>query len=139
MQKDAIVQPGRNCSCISISDTTYKAVVSSICEHIPEIKDTEIRIQAIGFCSALSAGLARLQPGIDMDPMFVEIGDDESYFEWMFDNFRFGYSLKHDISDSYWFLVAKDTETTSRRFKGDFKTGFAPSVDYTLNYIGSNA
>lgn len=74
-------------------DATYKAVVSKIYESLPSIPDPDIRTQVGGFCSTLSQGLAGLQPGIDVSAMYSEILDDEAYFEWIFDNFRFGFSF----------------------------------------------
>lgn len=136
---DSMVQPGCNGACIYIPDTTYKSVVSGICSRIEDIKDVEIRMQVSGFCSALSGGLMELQPGIDVSPMYVEIQDDEAYLEWIFDNFRFGFSFHHNISESYWFLVAKDSRESSRRFRGDFNAGFVEPVKYVLDYIRGNA
>lgn len=133
------VLPGCNGSCLYIPDTTYKNVVSAICGSIPSIADTDIRNQVSGFCSTLSHGLMGLQPGIDVDPMYSEILDDEAYFEWIFDNFRFGFSFLHEPADSYWFLVARDPTEGSTRFEGDFKAGYLPAVMYALSYIGSNA
>lgn len=135
----AQVQPGCNGSCLYIPDTTYKAVVSKICESLPSISDPDIRTQVGGFCSTLSQGLAGLQPGIDVSAMYSEILDDEAYFEWIFDNFRFGFSFQHDPSDSYWFMVAKDPAEGSIRFEGDFRAGYLPAVGYALSYIGRNA
>lgn len=136
---DGVVQPGCGGACIYIPDTTYKAVVSGICGKIERIRDIEIRMQVCGFCSTLSTGLTRLQPGLDLSPMYTELLEDEAYFEWIFDNFRFGFSFRHDSADSYWFLVAKDPRETSRRFRGDFNAGFLPPVEYVLEYIRSNA
>ncbi len=136
---DSIVQPGCNGACIYIPDTTYKSVVSEICARIEDIQDVEIGMQVRGFCSALSAGLVKLQPGIDVSPMYVEIQDDEAYLEWIFDNFRFGFSFHHNGTDSYWFLVARDSRESSRRFRGDFNAGFARPVKYVLDYVRSNA
>ena len=136
---DALIQPGCSGACIYIPDTAYKELVSRICVRIGDVADTEIRMQVRGFCSALSAELVGFQPGIAIEPMFVDVRDDETYLEWMFDNFRFGFSFRHDIADSYWFLVAKDPREGSRRFRGDFKAGFIQPVRYALDYIRCNA
>lgn len=136
---DAMVQPGCAGACIYIPDTTYKNVVNSLCSNIPRIEDYEIKTQVMGFCSALSVGLANIQPGIKMDQMYIEICEDEAYAEWIFDNFRFGYSFHHNMDDSFWFMIAKDSDNETTRFKGDFKAGYAPVIDYSLRYIRSNA
>lgn len=133
------IQPGCDGACINIPDTMYKSVVSGICEHIDDIHDSEIRMQVRRFCSILSAGLLRFQPGIRLDPMYVDIGDDEAYFEWIFDNFRFGFSFHHDLRESYWFQVSLDSNGNSSRFRGDFNAGFVPAVRFALDYIGRNA
>ena len=136
---DAQVKPGCNGSCLYIPDTTYKAVVSGICGSLPSIVDPDIRSQVSGFCSTLSHGLVGFQPGIDVSAMYSEILEDEAYFEWIFDNFRFGFSFAHDSADSYWFMVAKDPTEGSVRFEGDFRAGYLPAVSYALSYIGRNA
>ncbi len=136
---DGLLQVGCTGSCDYIMDTTYRAVVSGICEQVPNIIDYRIEAQVKGFCSTLSEGLSKLQPGIRMDAMYAEILEDEAYFEWAFDNFRFGYSFRGDLSESYWFMVAKDPDEGSIRFKGDFRAGYLPAIKYTLSYIGSYA
>ncbi len=136
---DAVVQAGCNGACLYIPDTGYKAVLSKICGSLDSISKPDIRSQVSGFCSTLSHGLIGLEPGIDIGVMYSEIQEDEAYFEWIFDNFRLGYSFLSAPSDSYWFLVSKDPDGDTKRFEGDFRAGYLPAVQYSLSYIRSNA
>lgn len=135
----ATVQPGCGSACICIPDVSYRAVVSSICERVDSISDDEIRVQVVGFCNALSEGLSRLPPGINVGPMFADIDEEESYFEWMFDDLRFGFSFKHDPADSYWFLVSLEQDGNSTRFTRDFRAGYVQTVEHVLNHLQRNA
>ena len=104
-----------------------------------DIRDPEIALQIHGFCGVLNDELMRFQLGMMIDTMYVEVREDEAYLEWIFDNFRFGFSFHHDVGESYWFLVERDPTESSRRYKGDFKAGFVEPVRYVLDYIRDHA
>ena len=121
----------------SIKGPTHSLVISGMIGTLPSIADTGIRDQVVGFCEALDRGLADSEHGIDANPMYSDILDDEAYYEWIFDDFRFGFSFRHDPSDSYWFLVSRDPAEGSVRSEGDFSTGYPTVVGRVLSHIES--
>ena len=122
-----------------IQDTMHDTVISGIRKHVVDIHDETIRTQVCDFCNALDSELTEFRSEVDSGSVYVDVREDEAYFEWIFDDFRFGFSFHHDMLDSYWFLVAKDRAESSIRFKGDFNAGFAGPIRYVLDYIRDNA
>ena len=133
--EELATQSGFDGSCDYVPDMMYRSVVSGILERMNDIQDTHIWAQVSSFCNILGSELLRIQQGIRLDPLYVDIDDDEAYFEWIFDDFRFRFSFRHDPKDSYWFRISLDPDGSSSRFRGDFNTGFTPAVRFALNYI----
>lgn len=113
--------------------------MSDMREHIGLIPDSEVKAQAEAFCDALSEGIVRLRPEICISPMFADIDDEEAYFEWIFDDFRFGFSFRHESAESCWFLVSLGQDGDVERSSGDFEAGAASVVEYVLNHIARNS
>lgn len=67
--------------------------------------------------------------------MFVDIIEGEAYFEWIIDDYRFGFSFRHDPSDSFRFLVWRDPAEVTDHMKGDFISGYRSVVNLTPERI----
>lgn len=138
--RGSLVQTSDNCTASAVIPySIHDAVVSGIRKHVVDIHDETIRTQVCDFCNALDSELTEFRSEVDSGSVYVDVREDEAYFEWIFDDFRFGFSFHHDMLDSYWFLVAKDRAESSIRFKGDFNAGFAGPIRYVLDYIRDNA
>ena len=74
-------------------------VTSKICEDISNIGDFAVSEQVMAFCDSLSQYLLYNNVTAELPEMYSSINEDEAYFEWIFDQFRFGF-LFYNLSSA---------------------------------------
>ncbi|MDO5853913.1 MAG: hypothetical protein Q4Q62_07755 [Thermoplasmata archaeon] len=112
-----------------------------LCSSISDIKEPTVRMQVSAFCEAMCMFMVSKGIGnLDALPMYPELEDDEAYYEWVFDYFRFGFCFLEDPEKSRWF-VSEFTEdrVLKSNFMGKFDPGYGETVEYVMNYVRSRS
>ena len=112
-----------------------KELSAKLCNDIQTIKDPIVRRQAMDFCDLICNYLYRHE-SVKLPNLFFSMDDGDAFFEWIFDNFRFGFLFCKEPKDSGWYLVSKVNETVER-FSSSYRG--KDTIDYIFNYIGVNA
>lgn len=135
---DTIPYCNCNKTCI-YAPNSAQSVIKDLCKHIHLISDNVICDQVSTFCDCLSAGMIKF--GIEQElPKFnIDIDDDETYLEWTFNFFKFGFLFCSDKIESGWFIIIVKDEDDTFRFNSHFNSKYYDVIEYVLKYIGCNA
>ncbi len=85
-----------------------------MCEDINSIDDATIKSQATSFCELMSQYIQYTGVTFSLPEMYFTQEDDEAYFEWIFDQFRFGFVFAANPNESGWFQLSSFNESMER-------------------------
>ncbi len=117
----------------------YNNLSSKMCDDIRTIEDPKVREQSMGFCNTLCQSIYHFNKTSlpnDLPQMYFSDDDGDAFFEWIFDNFRFGFLFCQDDDESGWYLLSK-SDGKITRFRSKYRG--RETIDYILTYIGTNA
>jgi len=110
--------------------------VKKIHENIMTIENSNVRDQVICFCNDISQYLYYSKVGY-LPNFHFSFDEDDAYFEWIFENFRFGFLFCVDSKDSGWCMVSKSDDGSYERYEGRYRG--KETITFVFKYIMEHA
>jgi hypothetical protein len=105
-------------------------------EIIRLISETSISEEALRVLNTIRNHLVHIQIAKILPPIRAVLAEDGSLLlEWIFNNFRIGFSIEQEIRDSGWYFVSKETYGGINASGLLDRVDIEPLIKWLINYV----